>query len=219
VPGVDAVHTPAGLDWSQRVMHLIDDAADLDEVDRLFRAIWHRKVGRTEHKNDYGLVVVVHELGDLCGDEPGATPRWVSIVVRKGAAHKIGMLYGSQRPRNIPRVARTEAMHTISMARGLDPEDTVIVAKMHRMTVPEFERALGQASQSGDRSALWYDKRARKNVILPQLPPAKLRETLAHGIDSPTDLPESSRSELEDDTPGDLQQNSPGELPENVHSG
>jgi hypothetical protein len=95
----------------------------------------------------------------------------------------------------------------------------VIVAKMHRMTVPEFERALGQASQSGDRSALWYDKRARKNVILPQLPPAKLRETLAHGIDSPTDLPESSRSELEDDTPGDLQQNSPGELPENVHSG
>jgi hypothetical protein len=186
VPGVEPVHTPEGIDWNQRVIHVIDDRGDLKETDRLFRAIWQRKAGRTVHKNAYGLWVVIHELGDICGDEPGATPRWVSVTVRKGAAHRIGMCYGSQRPRNIPRVARTEAMHTVSMARGLDPEDTPIVAGMHRMTVPEFQAALAKASELGDYAALWYDKRARRNVIVPPLPPEKLRRTLAHGIDSPT---------------------------------
>ena len=204
VPGVDAVHTPEGIDWSQRLIHVIDDAGELKETNRLFRAIWHRKVGRSEHKDNYGLVIVIHELGDTCADQPGATPQWLSQVIRKGAAHKIGMVYGSQRPRNIPRVARTEAMHTISMARGLDPEDTQIVAGMHRMSVPEFQAALARASELGDFAALWYDKRARKNVILPPLGPGELRETLAHGID----VPNSGK------TPGEREPDDPGEFRE-----
>lgn len=203
VPGIEAVHTPEGIDWSQRIIHLIDDAGNLKDTDRLFQAIWHRKVGRSEHKDNYGLVIVIHELGDICADEPGKTPQWVSIVIRKGAAHKIGLVYGSQRPRNIPRIARTEAMHTISMARGLDPEDTQIVARMHRMTVGEFERALAQASELGDYAALWYDKRARRNVILPPLDPGELRETLAHGIDTPLR-----------ETPGEPPEADPGEFQE-----
>ena len=195
IPGVEPVHTPEGIDWNERVIHVIDDKGDIKETDRLFKTIWQRKAGRTEHKRTYGLVVVVHELADLCADQPGATPQWVSVVIRKGRAHKIGVLYGSQRPRNIPRVARTEAQHAISMARGFDPEDIGVVAGMHKMTPAEFEAALAQASRHGDHAAIWYDKRARRNVILPPLSPEALRNTLAHGIDGP----DGHAAELDDD--------------------
>lgn len=210
IPGVDAVHTPEGIDWDQRIIHVIDDNGDLRETDRLFKTIWQRKAGRTEHKTTYGLVVVVHELADLCADQPGKSPQWVSVVIRKGRGHKIGVLYGSQRPRNIPRVARTEAQHSISMARGFDPEDLPVVAGMHKMTVSEFEAALAQASALGDHAAVWYDKRARRNVILPPLPPETLRNTLAHGIDPPEGgAPERAELDQSDDSP----ENS-GEVPE-----
>lgn len=181
VPGVDPVHKPEQIDWEQPIVHLIDDAGDLKETDRLFKRLWQRKVGRTGHR--YGLVVVVHELGDLCADQPGGTPQWVSVYIRKGRAHGLGLLAGSQRPRNIPRVARTESQHVFSFAGGFDPEDVPVMAGMHRLTVPEFERALAQASELGEHAYLWYDKRARTNVIRPPLPAHMLERTLATGID------------------------------------
>jgi hypothetical protein len=181
VPGVEHVRSPEAIDWDERIIHLVDDAGDLGETNRLFKTLWDRKVGRSGKA--YGLVVIVHELGDLCADQPGGTPQWVSVYIRKGRAHGLGLLAGSQRPRNIPRVARTEAEHVFSFAGGLDPEDTPVVARMHAMTVPEFEGALEQARELGEHAYLWYDKRARENVICPPLPPELLEQTIAAGID------------------------------------
>lgn len=181
VPGVEAVHSHTRIDWNQRIIHLIDDAGDLRDTDRLFRTLWQRKVGRSGHA--YGLVVIVHELGDLCADTPGGTPQWVNVFIRKGRAHGLGMLAGSQRPRNIPRVARTEAEHVFSFAGGFDPEDTPVMAAMHQMTVAQFQRALEQAAEHGEHAYLWFDRRSRTNVIRPPLPPEKLRTLLARGID------------------------------------
>lgn len=181
VPGVDAVHSPERIDWSQRVVHLIDDAGDLRDTDRLFRTLWARKVGRTGHA--YGLVVVVHELADLCADQPGKTPQWVANYIRKGRAHGLGLLSGSQRPRNIPRAARSEAQHVFSFAGGFDPEDVPVMAGLHRMTERDYEAALAQAAQVGEHAYLWGDRRARTNVIRPPLPAHLLSRTLATGID------------------------------------
>jgi len=180
VPGVEAVHRPEQIDWDQRVIHLIDDNGDLADTDRLFKTAWQRKVGRTGHH--YGLVVVVHELGDLCSDQPGRTPQWFSNYVRKGRAHGLGLLCGSQRPRNIPRVARSEARHVFSMARGYDPEDLPVMAALHQMNVRELERALDQAHANSEYAYVWTDRVNRATVIRPALPPEKLRG-LAIGID------------------------------------
>ncbi len=181
VPGVTPVHTPARIDWDQPVIHLIDDNGDLKDTNRLFKLLWARKVGRTGHA--YGLVVVVHELADLCADQPGATPQWVNNYIRKGRAHGLGLIAGSQRPRNIPRGARTESQHVFSFCGGFDPDDMPIMAAMHHMTVPEFERTLAQAATLGEHAYVWYDKRSRTNVVRPPLPPGLLGQTLASGID------------------------------------
>lgn len=181
VPGVDAVHSATRIDWDQPVIHLIDDTGDLKDTDRLFKLLWERKVGRTGHA--YGLVVVVHELADLCADQPGGTPQWVNNYIRKGRAHGLGLLSGSQRPRNIPRGARTESQHVFSFAGGFDPEDLPVMAAMHKMTVSEFEAALAQAGQLGEHAYIWYDKRTRINVLRPPLPPELVKHSLATGID------------------------------------
>lgn len=181
VPGIEPVHSANRIDWDQPVIHLIDDHGDLKDTDKLFRILWARKVGRTGHA--YGLVVVVHELADLCADTPGGTPQWVNNYIRKGRAHGLGLLAGSQRPRNIPRGARTESQHVFSFCGGFDPEDVPIMAAMHHMTVNEFEAALAQAATYGEHAYIWYDKRARTNVIRPPLPPEFMRQTLATGID------------------------------------
>jgi hypothetical protein len=181
VPGVEPVHSATRIDWDQPVIHLIDDNGSLKDVDRLFKICWQRKVGRTGHA--YGLVVVVHELADLCADQPGATPQWVSNYIRKGRAHGLGLLSGSQRPRNIPRAARAESQSVFSMSGGFDPEDLPVMAAMHKMTVPEYEAALEQAAQLGEHAYLWFDKRTRMNVIRPSLPPELVKQTLATGID------------------------------------
>jgi hypothetical protein len=182
VPGVDAVHRISQIDWRAPVIHFIDTEGDLDETNRLFRLFWQRRIGR-DPTMLYGLIVVVHELADLCGDQPGATPKWVSNYIRKGRAHGLGMINGSQRPRNIPRAARSECQHVFSFAGGFDPEDVPVMAKMHRLTVPQYEKALAQAAEISEHAFLWGDRRARTNVIRPSLPPHLANDTLAVGID------------------------------------
>ena len=221
IPGVPGVRSVAEIDWSQPVIHYIDDAGDLKDTNRLFQTLWQRKVGRSGHA--YGLVVIVHELGDLCADQPGGTPPWVSNYIRKGRAHGLGLLAGTQRPRNIPRVARSEAGHVFSFAGGFDPEDLPIMAALHHMRPAEFERALEQAHQLGEHAYIWWDDRARTNVIRPPLPESLRQRTLAEGIDpsrhrlpeTPGDgeLPESSGRTP--GAPGAPRADSPGEFPEN----
>lgn len=194
IPGVEAVHNVERIDWNEPVIHYIDDAGDLRDTDRLFKILWQRKVGRTGHA--YGLVVVVHELADLCADQPGKTGQWTANYIRKGRAHGLGLLAGSQRPRNIPRAARSEADHVFSFAGGFDPEDMGVMGQLHRMSAPEYERALEQASKLGDHAYMWGDRRARTNVLRPPLPEYMLGQSLATGIDPAAYR--NSRSEQED---------------------
>jgi hypothetical protein len=215
IPGVEPVHHLERIDWTQPVIHYIDDDGDLRQTNRLFKTLWDRKVGRSGLH--YGLVVIVHELGDLCADQPGATPQWVSNYIRKGRAHGLGLLAGGQRPRNIPRIARTECTHVFSFASGFDPEDLPVMAQMHRMTIPEYERALAKAAQLGEHAYIWGDRRARVNVIRPPLTSSMMANTLAEGIDpstrrTPGELPEPE---------GDLREtsgNAAGDLPETLES-
>lgn len=181
VAGVTPVTGVERIDWAQRVIHVIDDRGDLRDTDRLFKVLWGRKVGRSAFP--YGLVVVVHELADLCADQPGKTPQWVANYIRKGRAHGLGLISGSQRPRNIPRAARSEAEHVFSFAGGFDPEDLPVMAGLHRMVERDYAAALAQAQALGEHAYLWGDRRARTNVIRPPLPARLVSRTLATGID------------------------------------
>lgn len=186
VPGVEPVTSVAAIDWSQPIIHFVDDSGSLRDYDRLFQACLQRKAGRQASGN-YGLMVCVHELGDLCGDSPGATPPYVSAYVRKGRAHGLGLLGGSQRPVNMPKVARTEAQHVFAFVPGFDPDDQQVVARLVRMTEPQLNAALEAASRlspTGEHSYLWYDERARPTtVIRPPLPLETAQRAGIRGLD------------------------------------
>lgn len=184
IPGVQPVHSVRAIDWNQRLIHLIvdvDGGGDIDEIALLFRIAWHRKVGRAQGKR-YGLVIIVHELGDICDDTPGRTPSSFTTYVKKGDAHGLGLLAGTQRPVNVPKIARTQSEHIMSMAQGFDAEDIDTMAKVHSLSVPAFERALQAANDIGPYAYLYRNRITRTNVIRPQLPQTFLRRTLAHNI-------------------------------------
>jgi hypothetical protein len=143
-------------------VHYVDDRGDLRDYDKVFKLLLARR--------RVGLVVAVHELADLCGDQPGATPQWVSAYIRKGRAHGLGLLGASQRPVNVPKSARTEAQHAFAFAQGFDPDDRPVVAKSLRLTEPELNRVLDQAAALGEHAYVWYDQRARRLAIRPPLP-------------------------------------------------
>lgn len=185
VPGSTPVYSASQIRWDERVIHLVDDSCQLDDVSRLFDACWRRKtprelIGEDEYIPGYGLVVIVHELGDLCLDEPNRTPRSVINYIKKGRQRGLGLLAGSQRPVNIPKSARTEVQHVFTFAGGLDPDDLPVVAKMHRMSIPELERALQDANQAhGEHAYIWHNRRANTNVIRPALPEHLRNDTIA----------------------------------------
>lgn len=186
VPGVDPVRDVRAIDWTQPVIHYIDDRGDLREYNELFRVCLQRKTGR-EASGTYGLVVCVHELADLCGDSPGATPQYVSAYIRKGRAHGLGLLGGTIRPVCMPKAAMTEAQHVIAFVPGFDHDDQKIVARLMRMTVQQFDDAIAAteaASPTGEHSCLWYDQRARPTtVIRPPLPLEQVQRGAIRGLD------------------------------------
>ena len=184
VPGVQPAHHADDIDWEQPFIHYVDDRGDLREYDRLFRVCLERKAGR-ERQGSYGLAVIVHELGDLCGDSPGQTPQWVNAYIRKGRAHGLGLLGGAQRPVNVPKAARTEAQHVFAFAPGFDPDDRPVVARMIGVSERELDDMLTRAaatSPTGEHSFIWHDKRARRTVIRPPLPDALRRRSVIQGL-------------------------------------
>lgn len=207
IPGIPPVHNVRAIDWNQRLVHLIvdvDGGGDLDEIDLLFRVAWHRKVGRAQGKR-YGLVIIVHELGDICDDTPGRTPGSFITYVKKGDAHGLGLLAGTQRPVNVPKIARTQSEHVMSMARGFDAADIDEMAKVHNLPVPAFERALQQANEVGPYAYVYRNRILQTNVIRPQLPELYLRRSLARNIASTrsgnSGAPESSGDSGAPETP------------------
>jgi hypothetical protein len=141
IPGVQPTRSLDELDWRAPIIHYQDASGDLDEYDRLFYAAHHRR----------NLVVCVHELADLCEDQPNKTPKWVRAYIRKGNIRGNGLLAASQRPVGMPRIARTEAQHVIATNPPVDEEDRKIVAKMTQRSLQDFDEALGHARGLGDQ--------------------------------------------------------------------
>jgi hypothetical protein len=184
IPGVEPVYKPERIRWSEPVVHLIDDDCDLDDVDRAFSTFWGRKRSRGA-PGHYGLVVVVHELNDLCLNQPNSTPASVSNYIRKGRAHGLGLLGGSQRPSGIPTSSRTEVQHVMTFAGGFkEAEDTKRAAGLHGIPVPEFEQTLRKIhAEHGKHAYIWTDIDAERTVIRPPLPEHLRANALATGID------------------------------------
>lgn len=163
IPGVEPTHAVEDIDWTAPIIHYQDAAGDLDEYDRLFHACMKRR----------NLTVCVHELADLCDDQPNRTPKYVRAWLRKGNIFGNGTLSASQRPVGMPRQARTEAQHIIAMVPALDDEDHKIVAKLAQMPADELYNWIERAAAlSPDRrhSFVWVDRDARRTQISPPLP-------------------------------------------------
>lgn len=186
IPGVTPVEDPDRIRWDQRIIHVVDDSCQLEKVAHLFDLCWQRKATREDITpggklpRGYGLVVVVHELGDVCLDQPNQAPRSFVNFVKKGRQRGLGLIAGSQRPVCIPRTARTEVQHVMTFAGGLDPDDIPVVAKMHRMPKGEFLRALARTQeQFGEHAFIWHDRRLNRNIIRPPLPDHLRGQTIA----------------------------------------
>ncbi|MFL5910776.1 MAG: hypothetical protein ACJ768_09450 [Gaiellaceae bacterium] len=188
IDGVPPVTKLADIDWTQPVIHYVDDTGTKDDHDRLFKTLLARRQGRVPGPKRYGLVVCVHELADLCGDNPGSTPVNVSGYLRKGRAHGQGLLGASQRPVNLPKAAKTEAQHYFVMAGELDADDRQVIAKALRLTESQLDaeleraRALAPDPSLADYAYLWYDRPARRLTAWPPLPPHMLARSFVHAL-------------------------------------
>jgi hypothetical protein len=155
VSDVEPVSDPRRLDWREPLLHFRGDGGP-DEAEAFFAECNQRR----------NLVVVVHELADLCDDEPNRRIRSFQHYVRKGRAHGRGLIGASQRPRGMPRIARTEAQHVFIVLPRLDPEDMDVVARMceavDRQALDDALAKAEAASPTGEHGFVWYDKRTRR---------------------------------------------------------
>lgn len=170
VADVEPATSVAALDWREPVLHFRGDGGP-EEAEEVFAACMRRR----------NLVVVVHELADLCDDEPNRRVRSFQHYVRKGRAHGLGLIGASQRPVSMPRIARTEAQHVFIVLPRLDPDDMDVVAKMCE-AVPraELEAKLAEAeraSPAGEHGYVWYSKRERRIRWSGPLPDRLVRRT------------------------------------------
>lgn len=171
IDGVPIARRADEIDWREPVIHFQDTDGDLDEYDRLAYDVLHRR----------NVVTCVHELADLCDDQPNRTPKWVKGLLRKGNIFGNGMLAGSQRPVGMPRQARSEAQHVIQMVPELDPADHPIVAKMMGLDEYVLRQHIGHAQQlstTGEYSWVWFDQPARHVTVWPPLPDAQRGEII-----------------------------------------
>jgi hypothetical protein len=184
IDGVEPTTRVESIDWTQPVIHYIDDRGDLREYDKLFKAFIQRRQGRVPGPRNYGLKVCVHEAGDLCGDNPGRTPQWVSAYTRKGRAHGQGMDAGSQRPVNLPKVMRTETQHVFVMAKGeFDPDDYPVIAQVVGVPEATLKQYLAQAAGQGDYAYLWCVKGPPRRIFIRPPLPAERIGSMVQGLE------------------------------------
>lgn len=175
IPGVEPTRSIDALDWSAPIIHYQDRSNDLDEYDELFYHALKRR----------HLVVAVHELADLCDDQPNRAPKWVKAYLRKGNARGCGLLGASQRPVCMPRVSRTEAQHVVSFNPPVDVEDRKIMAALMQTTLERHDQALEQARRltpdpEGLHTFAWYDRQSRNLAISGPIPDRVRARIMVH---------------------------------------
>jgi hypothetical protein len=184
VPGVEPVTRVGDIDWRQPIIHVIDEDGDLEDVNRLFRACLARRAGRGGGR-DYGIVVLVHEAGDLCADNPGKTPRYAGAYARKGRAHNQGLIACTQRPVNFPKSFRSEAQHVIVMCDEFDADDWPIVARVLGRPERELRAQVDQIRERYPKHAyIWRNNHTGKTVLRPPLPVEALHRSVVRELGS-----------------------------------
>lgn len=159
--GVEAVRgDPEAIDWRAPVVHYIDGGGGPDEFEQLFAKVYARQ----------NVVVICHELSDLCEFQPGRTPRAVNEYLSKGRARGLGLLGGSQRPVNVPMRAKTEAQHVFIFPPQLSPDDHDAIARTVGLPAPLLGEKIDAArDELGPYSYLYWSREARAMAAYPAL--------------------------------------------------
>lgn len=192
IPGVEPTRSLGELDWRAPMIHYQDQTNDLDEYNELFEQALRRR----------NLLVCVHELADLCDDQPNRTPKWVRAYIRKGNIRGNGLLGASQRPVGMPRVARTEAQHIVCFNPRVDEEDRKIMARMAERPLEQLDEALDRAHQLGERHSFVIFTKAERNLRVSGPLPDFVRERII--VRRAVDLP--GRKEVSDGAQGGEEQ-------------
>jgi hypothetical protein len=168
---LDAVDDVDAIDWGERTVHFkTSPIAGVDEFDQLFQRCFGRR----------NLVVVVHELADVCEFSPNRTPRWFNAYLSKGRTRGLGLYAGTQRPVQIPVRARTENQHVFMVGERLsDDDDHRTVAQSMGQSPRELAALIdrtqdalgGEPDVHGRTHAyLWFQRASRRLVACPPLP-------------------------------------------------
>jgi hypothetical protein len=168
---VEPVDEVDAIDWTERTVHFkTSPIADVDEFDALFERCFARR----------NLVVVVHELADVCAFSPNRTPRWFNAYLSKGRSRGLGLFAGTQRPVQIPVRARTENQHVFMVGeRLLDADDHRAVAQAMGQPPRELAELIdrvqdklgGEPDAHGRTHAyLWFQRASRRIIACPPLP-------------------------------------------------
>lgn len=161
IPGVTPVTDVDAIDWRAPVIHFVEPDQDLDLIDRLFHTAMSRR----------NLTICVHELADLCADQPNKTPRYVRRWLRAGNIFGNGLIGASQRPVCMPTQALTEAQHVFAMVPALGPKDHKLVAELAQMPPEALYQWIERAQRElGDHSFVWINRKTRQTRISEPLP-------------------------------------------------
>lgn len=158
------------IDWRSPVIHFASESHDVSEFDALFYAAYRQRGPMT---------IAVHELADLCDYQPNRTPPGLQAYLSKGAAHGLGLLSASQRPRQIPTRARSEVEHVFVMARQPDPRDRAEVAELLGMEPEALTREIGEIHERlGEHAFLYRNRRTGERTAWEPLSPAVRAQSL-----------------------------------------
>lgn len=165
VPGVEPVSDVAAIDWTQPIIHYRDGGGGVGEMQDFFAACHARR----------RIVVLVHELSDVCDFSAGRTPPAFNEYVSKGRALGQGLIAGSQRPFEVPSRAKSEADHVFLFVPrfGLE-QDHKAAAQTIGMNVNELAATLDELLATlGEHSFLHFDRRERSVVACEPLSEAE----------------------------------------------
>lgn len=170
VRGTEPVADVDAIDWRQPIVHFVPGEDVKGDAERFFRTAFERPGA---------LVVVVHELADLCEYRAAATPAPVNRYIRQGGAHGKGLLAASQRPVEMPVSARSEPEHVFLFVPGLQRDDMEAVAAMMHLSLNELEAAMQRLQQElGAYSFAYYQRDTNELTFCPPLPASVRRKTV-----------------------------------------
>lgn len=134
----------------QVVEYVMGDPADVDEADRLYGQLVHRRELTTWLDEAYGPTTSAR------------LPRNMGVYLQHGRARNLRHLACTQRPVRIAKPLMTEAHHVVFFPRGFAASDKRVVADEMGLSVPELEHLAGalrkREAEFGRYAHLWLDR-------------------------------------------------------------